>query len=290
MRNHYFSAEVPSEQNLYEDLVIESMQIHGFDMIYMPRDIVNFDEIFFEDPSSSFNSAYTVEMYIENVEGFDGEGDLFTKFGVEIRDAATFIVSRRRWNQTVKRHDNEIMAIRPQEGDLIYMPMTNKIFQIMHVEHEQPFYQLSNLPTYSLRCELFEYNDEDIDSGIAAIDSVEQLGYQLAMTITDNDDNSFIVGKNVTQTLSSGVVVSAEVTSYDQDVLTVAHVGSDTEGFHTFTQGDIFTEDDFGNPFSATVLSITEDLTGNTAQNEEIEDESLSFLDFTEDNPFGDPR
>ena len=171
--NRYFSQKVRSEQNLYEDIVIESLKMYGQDLYYLPRDIVNEDRIFGDDVPSRFNSSYKVEMYIENVEGFDGEGDLFTKFGVEIRDQATFVMARKRWAQTVSRFDNEINSDRPREGDLIYLPLSNSLFQVMAVEHEQPFYQLSNLAVYKLRCELFEYNDEDLDTGVAAIDDIE---------------------------------------------------------------------------------------------------------------------
>ena len=151
--NMYFSQGSRSEQQLYEEIIIESLKIYGQDIYYLPRDIVNKDNILNEDASSRFNSSYKIEMYIENIEGFDGEGDLFTKFGVEIRDQATFIVAKKRWEQTVARSDNEIEGVRPFEGDLLYIPFSRKLFQIMHVEHEQPFYQLKDLPTYKLRCE-----------------------------------------------------------------------------------------------------------------------------------------
>lgn len=173
MRNLYFSDGHKSEQLLYEDLTIEAMQIYGQDMYYMPRDLVHVDEVFKEDPVSSFNSSYRVEMYVENNDGFDGEGDLFSKFGVEIRDSVTLVLAKRRWNQTVRKYDNEIKSERPVEGDLIFTPFAGKLFQIMHVEHEQPFYQLNNLLIYKLRCELFEYNDEDIDTGNTDIDQIE---------------------------------------------------------------------------------------------------------------------
>jgi hypothetical protein len=115
-------------------------------------------------------------MYIENVAGFEGEGDLFTRFGVEIRDEATFIVSRNRWENQVKRYDNDMTAVRPEEGDLIYLPLTKKMFQVMHVEHEQPFYQIEDIPVYKLRCQLFEYNGEDFDTDNVEIDAIERSG------------------------------------------------------------------------------------------------------------------
>lgn len=185
MRNLYFSAGARSEQNLYEDLIIESIKIYGQDLYYMPRDLVNVDAVFREDPVSSFNSNYLLEMYVDNVDGFDGEGDLFTKFGVEIRDQVTFTLSKRRWEQTVMRYDNEITGTRPFEGDLIFTPFSKKLFQIMHVEHEQPFYQLNNLPVFKLQCELFEYNDEDIDVSNDDITQLERdasFRYELTLT------------------------------------------------------------------------------------------------------------
>jgi len=185
MRNLYFSAGARSEQNLYEDLIIESIKIYGQDLYYLPRDLVNVDDVFREDPVSKFNSNYLLEMYVDNIDGFDGEGDLFTKFGVEIRDQVTFTVSKRRWQQTVMRYDNEIQGIRPLEGDLVFTPFSKKIFQIMHVEHEQPFYQLNNLPVFKLQCELFEYNDEDFDVNNDAIEQLEiDAAYRYDLTLT----------------------------------------------------------------------------------------------------------
>jgi hypothetical protein len=184
--NPYFSQSVKSEQSLYEDIVIESLKMYGSDIYYLPRDIINEDKIFGDDVPSRFNSAYKIEMYIENTDGWDGENDIFTKFGIEIRDAATFVVSRRRWTQTVARYDNDITIARPAEGDLLYIPFSKKLFQIMFVENEQPFYQLKNLPTYKLRCELFEYNDEDFDTGVVSIDDIEaKSAYTHILTLND---------------------------------------------------------------------------------------------------------
>ena len=140
--NQYIRSNVKSEQDLYENLVIETLKTYGVEVYYIPRDIVNENKIFGDDVPSRFNSSYKVEMYIDNIEGFAGEGDIFSRFGVEIRDEATFVVARRRWRDAVKRNDNEISGDRPREGDLIYLPMSKSLFQIQHVEHEDPFYQL----------------------------------------------------------------------------------------------------------------------------------------------------
>jgi len=186
--NPYISQRVQSEQNLYEDIVIESLKFYGQDVYYIPREIVNKDPIFLDDVPSRFSDAYKIEMYIENTEGFDGEGDLFTKFGIELRDQATFVVARRRWKNLIGNYLDE-KKFRPREGDVIFLPMSNSIFQIQKVETETPFYQLSNLPTFRLQAELFEYNDEDFDTGIDQIDAIEYEGaYQYKITMRPNDN------------------------------------------------------------------------------------------------------
>ena len=295
--NLYFSQKVHSEQNLYEDIVIESLKMFGQDVYYLPRDIVNEDRIFGDDVPSRFNSSYKVEMYIENTEGFDGEGDLFTKFGVEIRDQATFVVARRRWTTTINRFDNEINSTRPREGDLVYLPLSNSMFQIMAVEHEQPFYQLSNLATYKLRCEKFEYSDEDFDTNIDAIDGIERsYAYEYLLTL-DSAGGGFTVGETVNQTLSSGVIMSGEVSAFsDSDnVLKLIHIGANDGNYHEFVANRFVvgtTSLDLAGTLSTTTVSaVAED--NQISQNEQNTDFSTigaDFLDFSENNPFGDPE
>ena len=211
--NVYFSQKVSSEQNLYEDIVIESLKMYGQDVFYLPRDKINEDTMMGEDILSSFNSAYKIEMYVENTEGFDGEGDLFTKFGVEIRDTATFIVARRRWLHTVKKHDNEVTSIRPLEGDVIYLPMSKTMFQIMAVEHEQPFYQLQNLPTYKLRCEIFEYSGEKIDVLVPEIDAIQGVGFTIDLTLSADAVNVLTLNETITQS-GTGYSITAEIVGF----------------------------------------------------------------------------
>lgn len=299
-RNIYIRDNVKSEQNLYEDIVIESLKIYGQDVYYLPRDTVYEDRIFGEEIPARFNSSYKIEMYIDNIEGFDGEGDLFTRFGVEIRDEATFVVARRRWRQTIGRVDNEINSERPREGDLIYLPLSNSMFQITHVEHEQPFYQLSNLPVYKCRGQLFEYNDEDFDTNVDVIDNIERQGaYQYTLTL-DSASYYTLPGQTVSQTLSNGATISGEVIRYsDSDgILYVGHVGADDGLYHNFYVTDS----------AATKLTISgrtnlaigdSDLTitavsevNTISENEQNTDFGTfgdDFLDFSESNPFGDP-
>lgn len=289
--NVYFSQRVGSEQNLYEDIIIESLKIYGQDVYYLPRTIINEDRILGEDVPSRFSAAYQIEMYIENTEGFDGEGDLFTKFGIEIRDQANFIVSRRRWETTVARMDNVIEVDRPHEGDIIYLPLSNSMFQIMSVEHESPFYQLSNLPTYKMRCELFEYNDEDFDTGISAIDDIERsYAYEYLLTL-DSAGSGFVVGETVSQTFASGTIMSGEVSYWSETdrVLGVIHSGADDGKYHTFATGI----DVSGAASSINVNAVSE--LNQISENEQnlnfdTTETDLDFLDFSESNPFGDPQ
>ena len=206
--NFYFQQGSKSEQQLYESIVIESIKMYGQDVYYLPRDLVNVDDIFRDDPTSSFNSKHKIEMYLENTDGFDGEGDLFTKFGVEIRDQAVFTVSRTRWASTVKQFDTEVTAVRPLEGDLIFIPFAKKFFQIMRVEHESPFYQLKNVPVYRLFTELFEYTGEDMDTGIDVLDDLEsKYAYKYVLTLDNTRDSA-----QASATLSAGALQSLNLT------------------------------------------------------------------------------
>ena len=131
------------------------------------------DTIFNEDNGSSFEDSYLIEMYMETIDGYEGEKDLMSKFGLDIQDDATFVVSRRRWEQFVSIDNNILVSSRPNEGDLIYFPKASKLFEITFVDHDDPFYQVHNLPTYKLKCKTFEYGSEAIDTGIAEIDAIE---------------------------------------------------------------------------------------------------------------------
>ena len=204
-RNFYFSEKIRSEQNLYEDLVIEALKIYGQDIYYLPRHIVNEDTLLGDDPTSKFSSSHKIEMYIENPEGFDGEGDLFTRFGVEIRDEVTLIVSKQRFETQVKRMTTSGISVeRPAEGDLIWMPLTNKMFEIRMVEHEQPFYQLENLPIYKLRCTLFEYTGEDFDNQIDEIQDIEEnFSYQYKVSLISPKNATAAVTQNVGGTIKA---------------------------------------------------------------------------------------
>lgn len=294
--NVYFTQGRKSEQDLYEDLIIESLKTYGQDVYYMPREIVNKDSIFQDDNVSRFDDAYRVEMYIENTEGFDGEGDLFTKFGVEIRDAATFIVSRRRWLNQVAQYEStaDKPFYRPREGDLISLPLSNSIFEITKVEDESPFYQLKDLPVFKIRAELFEYNDEDFDTGVESIDVVEAAhAYQTILTFT-SISGAFQFNEEVTQTNSEGSDITGEVVNIDNSdpaalKLYVAHSGG-TGKYQPWLIDRVVTGATSGATGSPT--AIGEDLQDgamNDAFDTTLEGGEINFIDFSESNPFGDP-
>ena len=174
--NFYFNNfQSSQEQNLIENLVIESIKIYGHEVFYCPRTIVNEEKIFKEDELASFNNAYSIEMYIKNVEGFEGEGDFLSKFGLQIRDRITFTVARRTFADEVTG------GTRPKEGDMIFFPLTSKGYVVRFVEHEAIFYQMGSLQTFDIVCELFEFNQETFNTGVDIIDDTyNDLSFAMA--------------------------------------------------------------------------------------------------------------
>jgi|TARA_B110000259_G_scaffold184813_1_gene232622 hypothetical protein len=303
-RSVYFSQSVASEQSVYEDLIIESLKIYGQDVYYIPRTIVDRDTILGEDKASKFDDAYMIEAYIENPEGFDGSGDLYQKFGLEIRDEATFIIARKQWTNLVGVWNNNVETIRPMEGDLIFLPMTNKFFEISFVEHEQPFYQLSNLPVYKLNCSLFEYNEEDFDTGVGEIDVTEiKNSYQVPITVSLTGGNHFELGEIVTQVITTnpavsvyGTIQTLTKTSNFIAAISVSNIGvtGSTEAKDFIISPTLgLTGSKSGN---TCIITAIDDVADNTsfasdggASNNAFEADADGFLDFSENNPFGDP-
>jgi hypothetical protein len=179
LTNLYFNNYAHTmEQRLIEDLIIESIKIYGIEVCYLPRTVVNEDYLFGEDNLSEYEHAYGLEAYIKNVDGFEGDGDFLSKFGLEIRDEMTLTISQRRFTEEVPRdytspNDTGDHTGRPTEGDLVYFPLTGKLYEVKFVEHEAIFYQMGALQTYDLRLELFQYSHEKFDTGVAAIDNIE---------------------------------------------------------------------------------------------------------------------
>jgi len=290
--NPYFSYKVRAEQQLYEDIVIEALKMYGQDVYYIPREVISKDTIFNDTILSRFNNAYKIEMYIENMDGFDGEGDLFTKFGVEIRDAATFILARRRWNQTVGRLEgyDSNKFYRPREGDVIYLPLSQTTFQIMSVQSELPFYQVSDLPVFKLRCEVFEYSDEDFDTGIDEIDRVEEFAaYQYVLTM-DSASTGFERNETITQTFDNYSITGEVVRWSDSDLkLYVAHIGSSDGLYRDFTTTRTLTGSESSAVATPTLVQQLQNIQ-ESAKEVTFDASTFEFIDFSESNPFGDPQ
>ena len=164
--------ESSQEQDLIEDLIIESISIYGIEAYYLPKTYGDYDSLYGEDELATFKEFYTVPMYINTVEGFGGEGDFLSKFGVEQRDQMTMSVARRTFEQDVGREDLANIE-RPREGDVIFFPLNKKMYSVNFVEHEPVFYQMGSLQFYEVRLEMFEYSGERFNTGIADIDVLE---------------------------------------------------------------------------------------------------------------------
>jgi hypothetical protein len=218
----YFDTGTIPEQRLYEDLIIEQLRAFGQEVFYLPRTLVNEDTIFGEDPLSEFNDAYLIEMYVENIEGYDGEKELMTKFGLDIQNEVTFVVARRRWEQLISLDQNLIVNTRPNEGDLVYFPRTKHIFEISFVDHDDPFYQVQNLPVYKLKCRSFDYSSEQIDTGIVEIDNIETtysldvLSYQL--TLEDGTGSVLQEGDGTNYLLNEDFTIEIKDTKAQNDI------------------------------------------------------------------------
>ena len=302
----YFSGAVRSEQDLYEDLVTESIKVFGQDVVYLPRESLGEDALLNEE-WSQFTQAYPVEMYLENVEGFEGDGNLLGKFGLEIRDQANLVVTKRRWDQAVGQNIVDGQAS-PNEGDLIYMTMTQRLFEIKYVEPKSPFYQLQDLPSYTLTAELFEYNDQHFDTGYDEIDAIEWDNATAYSYIVTANTANFELGELVTQWTgsndSSGNPINIEgyVAGWEgsDDRITIISPHQSTNGdgtFMTFSVQSATTKKLIGKN-SGTQTYITIDQSGTTktfynqdvfADNDEFEVAGDDVIDFTESNPFGDP-
>lgn len=200
--NVYFNNFAASqEQLLIENLIVESIRIYGHDLYYMPRTKESKDEIYGEDASSRYDRAFMIEMYIKNVDGFEGDGSFLSKFNIEIRDQVTFSVARRVFTDEIGT--NELLP-RPNEGDLIYFPLNSKVFQVKYVKNDAIFYQLGALQIWDITCEVYEYSGEILNTSIPEVDSI-QVNYSPAITgygylteefnfyyLTDEDGYKFV--------------------------------------------------------------------------------------------------
>jgi hypothetical protein len=309
--SQHFRHNVKSEQSLYENLIVESLKFYGQNVYYLPREVVSRDMVFNDETLSEFKYAYQVEVYVENVEGYDGDGDLFQKFGVEIRDAATIVMARRRFNQEIRQYQERPgeKYYRPREGDLIHIPLSNSTFEIMKVEDENPFYQLGQLPVFRMRLELFEYSTERFSTGTnVGVTQIEEFAaYQWQLTM-DSASNGFTRGERVTQAFDD-YVVTGEVVGWngDDNTLYLGNVGNTSGEYQTFTTTrQLFHGDSVSVASSIATPTVIRELQqiqsgapggdinptgatdGWTSNVTDFDVSVLEFVDFSEDNPFGD--
>ena len=271
------------EQKFIENLIVETIEIYGQNIYYVPRTIVNRDTVLGEDADSQFDSAKAIRAYVNNVEGWEGQGELLSKFGVRIEDKTTFVFSREKFKEKVD--DSTVLNVegRPNEGDLIWFPITKHLFEIKFVEAEKPFYQLGKGYVWECQCELFEYSDEDLDTGIAVIDAIETaFANAITVNFATGGTGDFTVGEIVAGGTSN---VTAEVKAWD----------SSTRQLQGFNRSGIFTipETVTGQTSGAAWTSASYNTLNNvnTAdsidQNYDFETLDNDIIDFTETNPFG---
>jgi len=308
---------ITAEQSLYANLIAEAIQIHGHDVYYLDRTLVAEDNVLGEDALSKFNTQSLIEMYMEDSGGgYAGEQELMSQFGLQNLSEATFVVSKTRFQEKTKQIQietstdstssgsiqleagsisesalsgdifyiiNETDATdsdRPLEGDAIYHPVLKKLFEINFVDHDEPFHQLDNNPVYKMRCRLFDYGSETLETGITEIDAIEDSlsiassEYQITL------ENASVVGEGLTVDRS----YTSDITYVTVDATTVS-VGDDPSSFGEsilLETGDneyIISEDYY----------IGDYVNDKTAQNELFDTLDDTVLDFSESNPFGDP-
>ena len=298
--NVYFTQGTRTEQVLIEDLIIESLRMYGNEVFYIPRTLVSKDDILGEDRLSQFKTAFPIEMYFENVDNFGGQGAFIQKFGLMMEQSATLVVARRRWDQFVGRYDVTTIPERPNEGDLIYFPLSKGLFEIKFVQHQDPFYQLGKLYVYKLQVELFQYSSERIDTGIKEIDAFESLktfstnttrtpyGEVTSVTI-DNTGSGYTSAPTVVFTSSSGRGAAATATlgtgSNDGKVVSVTVTNGGT-GYST-PPVISFTGGAGSNAAATAVISANIDRVESYGDNNSFKEEAQDIL-FNENNPFGD--
>jgi len=271
------------EQTFIENLIVESIEIYGQDIYYMPRTYVNRDTILGEVENSRFTQALQVRAYVNNVEGWEGQGELLSKFGVRIEDKTTFVFSREKFTSAVD--DNAVLNVegRPNEGDLIWFPATKHLFEIQFVEAERPFYQLGKGFVWECQCELFQYADEALDTGVAEIDGIEAaFANAITVNFAAGGTGTFTVGEVVAGGTSN---VTAEVKAWN---------ATDRQ-LQVYNRSGIFTipETVTGQTSGAAWTSASYNTLNNVNTADSI-DANFGFetadddiIDFTEGNPFG---
>lgn len=281
-----FSPSVINEHMLLEDLIVESIQIMGHDVKYLPREVYDqTDDVLGESVNSKFTRAYGMEMYLANVEGYEGDGDFFSKFGLEIRDTSNFVVSRRAFDKYVP----STIARRPREGDLIFVPLLNKIFEIKFVEEELMFFSLGKRQPYmyELRCEVFRFSNEDFETGEEQVDDIEHsAAYTVSFNLSTGSGNYY----------QDELVYQGSNLAYATAVAEVKHWIPETKVLEVINvKGNFIPAANLIGSTSNTRYTVAslDDLADlvdyDDSDNRVIQTEANTFIDLSEINPFGVP-
>lgn len=293
--NTYFTQGTRNEQFLMEDLIIESLKIYGQEMYYIPRTLVSKDNILGEDRLSQFKNLYEIEMYFENVNSFDGQGAFISKFGLMMEQSATLVVARRRWDQLVGQFGQTTLPNRPNEGDLLYFPLTKGLFEIKFVQHQDPFYQLGKLYVYKLQVELFQYSSERIDTGEPDVDVFETLKtFSVDTTITNTGAVTSVTMSNQGTGYTSATVQFQTVSAGSGATGTAVIADGKITGI-TITNGgtgydvppNVVITGNGANAAGVAVIDNVIDRVESYGDNNSFIAEATNVV-FNSDNPFGD--
>ena len=270
------------EQGLLQDLVDEQIKLFGTDIYYMPRTILKdntLDDIIY----NKYTEQFQIEMMLQNVEGFGSPSEFISKFGLRITDEVRFSVSQRRWDAEVAEHNPTLTVNgRPNEGDLLYFPLTQDLYEIKFVEREDPFYQLGKIYYYTMTAEIYEYGSDDISTGVAEIDAIETIfSNAIALTMAVGGTGDFTIGETVS---GSTTGTEAEVRSWDA-ATRVLQVINRTG---TFATGEAMTGNDSGAVHVVGTFDTLNNTNSEYDQNRVIEDTADNIIDWTEGNPFGE--
>lgn len=285
--NPYFESSFTArfnDQALVEDLIIESIKIHGRDYYYLPRTLQNFDKFFGEDSSSAFRDVGTVEMYLENVQGWEGEGSFLGKFGMEIRDEATLIVSRKRWQATMGTQFN---LPYPREGDIVVFPFEVdervRAFEITWVDDEPTFYQLGKIDTYRIKCTLYEYSGEEFETGVSEIDAYNKYQYSQRLQLKEDGIGQYELGEIVKQGNNWEAIV-LQIIEDENEIVVSANKSPEGEAYNPDKYKPIIGQDSE----AVWYLDIVEDDAENNpiADNINIQNDALDLIVSDEHNPY----
>ena len=268
------------EQGLVQDLVDEQIKLFGTDIYYLPRTLIT-DGVLDDVIYNKFESQFQVEMLLQNVEGFGSPSEFISKFGLRITDEVRFVVSQRRWEEAAAGYSLTVPG-RPNEGDLLYFPLTEDVYEIKFVEREDPFYQLGKIYFYTMTAEIYEYGSDDISTGVAEIDELETLfSSAIALTLSVGGTGDFTIGETVT---GSTTGVEAEVKSWDNSTRVLQVINR--KG--TFATGEAITGNDSGAVWVVGTFDTLNNTNSEYDQNRVIEDAADNIIDWTEGNPFGE--